>query len=134
MSAELQNLETVRVLPPALERSANMAAAQSRNTNRNQRTDEGQAVNSILAKYMEKSIMGAVGLAIAWIVWTQFLAVNQRIEANSEKHATMLEKMLEEGKAETRLFSQIVSANTAQSASTENRLQSIEKTIERIKP
>lgn len=133
MSAELQNIDTVRVLPPVLERAEHMTA-QPRNTNRNQRTDEGQAVNSILAKYMEKSIMGAVGLAIAWIVWTQFLAVNQRIEANSEKHAAMLEKMIEEAKGESRLFSQIVSANTAQSASTENRLQSIEKTIERIKP
>lgn len=91
-------------------------------------------MNSILAKYLEKSIMGAVGLAIAWIVWTQFLAVNQRIEKNSESHAAMLEKMLEEGKAETRLFSQIVASNTAQSAATEARLQSIEKTVERFKP
>ena len=82
----------------------------------------------------ERSVLGLVGLTVAGILWTQYLGLLEASEKKWEANAISLEKRIEDAKAETRLFSQIVAANTAQSASTENRLISIERTIDKIKP
>ena len=121
-------------------------------THRNIQRVGGEPMNTLFQRIIEKSILGAVGLFIAWIVWKQnssllessekkweanAIAAEKRVEASEkrwEANAVAIEKRVEEAKAETRLFSQIVAANTAQSASTENRLISIEKTVERMRP
>lgn len=129
---------TVKVLPPALERAEeNFKGGQqdmvrtTKKTNRNQeeeRPDMWQIVGRLVG---EKSLIGLIGLSIAGVLWYQYLGLLAASEKKWEANAIAMEKRLIESKEETRLFSQIVAANTAVMQRVADRLPEIERAISR---